>query len=274
MPFVVSVGTVPASRLYIENSKTLLLEPLTLTYKNDQLSVLDIVKGPDGSMYYILADKASVPVGNLYKKDSQGVVTKLTNSQTAKYNLAYNVEKGQFVYQSLAYTDEKQFVSTRDWTLTAYSEATQKEQSLAMGSNPVFTLDNKSLVYRAGDTLVSLNLENNATSSVFSVKDYPVYAMNMRSSELYAFNRKTSHIDVFTLTPQMSFSYKSSVSVTSTPTVLSVVGDALYTGTIEGNKETGKKYLFSKVEEKSTSPMFSVNGIEGVAAPQRIYAYE
>jgi hypothetical protein len=273
MPFAVSVGTVPASRLYIENPKTTLLEPLTLLYNEDQLSVLDIVKGANGFTYYILADKSPVPVGNIYKKDSQGVVTKITNSQTAKYNLAYNPIREELVYQSLAYVDEKQFVSTRDWSLTTYSKATQKEQTIAKGSNPIFTPDN-TLTYRSGENIVILNLNTNATSSIFSLKDYPVYAMHVVSHELYAFNRKTFHIDIFVISPQNGFSYKKSISVAFTPTVLSFVGDVLYAGTVEGKSQTEKKYLFAKVKDHEVSPVFSVNAIEGLAAPQRIYAYE
>lgn len=273
-PFALSVGTVPASRLYIENTQNKKLEPLTVSYNKEKLSVLDIVKTDDGSTYYILADTSPVPVGNIYKKDATGTITKITNTPTAKYNLLYNASRKEFVYLSLSYVDEKQFVSTRDWSLVTYSLTSGTEKVLTTGSQPVFSSDGKSLIYERNNNIEQLHLETNATSTLLALTLYPVFAVNPATHIIFGYNRKTHALDMYSITDSGSATYSKSVPIKESPTMLAFIGSDLYAGTVAGDSTTGKKYLLTKNPEKGTLTGFVLPGIDGLAVPQRIYSYE
>lgn len=274
IPFALSVGTVPASRLYVQNQQNKTLEPLTITYNTQKLSVLDIVKVDDGSTYYILADVAPVPIGNIYKKDTTGTITKITNTPTAKYNLVYNADRKEFVYQSLSYVDEKQFVSTRDWSLVVYSLKSNTETVLTTGSQPVFSEDGKYLIFQKNNTIQTVHLESHATSTLLSLALYPVFAVNPSAHSIVAYNRKTHALDTYTMTGSGSVAYSKSVSITDIPTMLAFVGTDLYSATVAGDSKSGKKYLVTKNPGEGKPSGFVFTGIDGFAFPQRIYSYE
>lgn len=272
--FALSIGTVPASRLYVENEENKLLEPLTVSYNNEALSVLDIVKGNDGITYYILADKSPVPVGNVYKKEGTGTITKITNTPTAKYNLVYNANRTELIYLSLTYVDEKHFVSTRDWSLESYDLAQASEKKLGTGSSPVLSSDGKVLMYENNDTLIKRNLETQATSTLLGLSLYPVYAINPHTQTIVGYNIKTHALDSYTITESGSVAYSKSTPVKDIPTMLSFIGDDLYSGTVASGGTSDKKYFITKNPEKGSAAGFMFTGIEGFAAPQRIFPYE
>lgn len=269
----VALGPVPASRLYIISKAEGSSVPYTVTFEGTELSVLDASTAKGGTKYYILAEPSKTGfISNVYAQPQGGALSKLTNSPTAKYNLTVRPNGGMLAYQAAAIADQSEFVTKRDWSITALDLQSGSERVVAQGSNPTFTGDSQKLLY-ANSTLTlfaaPLTPGHASSTAVMKLAGIP-YAISPDGAKIAMVNFVTHNIDVYHFTYGSAPSYDSSITPEAAPDALGFVqGDLISARSTNATKDV----VFTNFMTHGTYTIqFSASSTGQM--PQRLYDYE
>ncbi len=270
IPLAVAVGSMPGSALYAVDEANGTLSPIILNVEGQELHALDAVAGSDGSWYYILNEIGERPITNLYRRNEDGSMTRLTTSSTAKYNLSYDAGSGRLAYQASADTENLDFLLSPDWDLTIFDLATGEETTVATGTNPVLLPGGDTLLYKNGEDLILRAIGSDADAIVVSVPS-GLYTVDAVGGTLAVYNDTTRKIDVYNLTDGASLSYQQSVETDLAPAALAYVDGELVAANM-AKRDGSVMFIFSRPGSDGADPV-RVTGM-ATGAPQRIYAYE
>lgn len=266
--FAYAAGILPGSALYIANTETGSSTPLTVIVEGKALHALDAQRASDGTWYFILNEGGT---SNVYKKTSDGNVTRLTHSATAKYNLSFDQTSGRLAYQALTppADENPSFLLRTDWNITMISPNDATEMVIATGTDPFLALGGSQVLFRKGNTLLFQGV-GQKTSAPVLVLPSAVYAINPKGTMITVFNPVTKNLDQYAFTNGFSPNYKTSIQTKDTPTALGYVNDELMAA-YSANSNEQSRLIFMPVG--SASANISLPAITS-GSPQRIYTYE
>lgn len=266
--FAYAAGILPGSALYIANTETGSSSPLTVTVEGKALHALDAQRASDGTWYFILNEGGT---SNVYKKTSDGNVTRLTHSATAKYNLSIDQSSGRLAYQALTppADENPSFLLRTDWNITTVSPNDATEMVVATGTDPFLAPGGSQVLFRKGNTLMFQGLGQKTSASVL-VLPSAVYAIDPKGTMITVFNPVTKNLDQYALTNGFSPNYKTSIQIKDAPAALGYVNGTLMAA-YTGNSNEQSRLIFIPIG--STSATISLPAITS-GSPQRIYTYE
>lgn len=266
--FAYAAGILPGSALYIANTETGSSTPLMVTVEGKTLHALDAQRASDGTWYFILNEGGT---SNLYKKTSDGNVTRLTHSATAKYNLALDQSSGRLAYQALTPpTDGKpSFLLRTDWNITLFSPSDASEMVIATGTDPFLAQGGSQVLFRKGNELMIQVIGQKVSTPVLALPS-AVYAIDSKGTMITVFNPVTKNLDQYAFTHGFSLNYLTSIQTKDTPAALGYVGGTLMAA-YSGNSGEQSRLIFTPIG--TAAPNISLPAITS-GSPQRIYTYE
>ena len=268
----VSAGAFKPSTLYTVDQKGK-MEAITVLIAGKNRSVLDSKKLTNGSTLYIVVDSPETFTSNLYKQGADGTLTRLTQTQSAKYNLTVSTDGTHAAFQEAVIQKQEELVTKKDWIITEISLVDASVHSVATGSDPHYIQGGSLAFVRAGGIFTIHSRTQSMASGTEKLKTYEssAIAINGDGSMLAFVNGKTSQIDEYLIKQDGSFSYRSSKAPKGTPINMAYVGNLLYATT------------FNSKGAESSITIVPVSGTAGSSftysnplslMPQRIYEHE
>lgn len=267
-PFLFAAGIFPGSALYVADPGTSTSTPLTVTVEGKTLHALDAQRASDGTWYFILNEGG---ISNLYKKATDGTITHLTSSATAKYNLSLDQASGRLAYQALVPPTDgsPSFLLRQDWNVTIFDPKDSKEMVAATGTDPFFVPGGNQLLLRKGNSLVLQAVGQKSSATVLTLPS-AVYAIEPNAKMVTVYNPVTKNLDQYALTHGFSPNYVSSTILKDAPSALGYVNGQLI-ATFATRTKSQSTFVFMPVGASAGSIFVPAitNG-----APQRLYSYE
>lgn len=264
----VSVGSIPASALFIIDPQTQSLMPLTLAIEGEELPVLDVLRTTEGMQYYVLAERSEAPRSNVYRMDADGVVTPVTTTPSVKYNLSHDPVTGMLAYQSFDADSIEALALGEPWDIVVLDPMTGTERVLGKGVRPTIIRGGGSVMYQDGD---SLSVRAVGGGDPITVLTLPSNVYAVGDAMLAIYNPVTQAVDEYGLVNGTSPSYKGSVDLNSAPDALGyAAGKLVAANTVE--QDDSRSFLFFWPGSPRNESIRVTTQQEGI--PQRIYAYE
>ena len=243
-------GIVPAGEVFaLEESDTLarVESPLAGT------QVMDKVED-EAITYYLLGDPTTL-TSDIYR-ESEGAVTKVTNSATLKFDLTFDPVSKSFAYLSgkVASTTLTTFATTK-WNLTVFSEANGERALEGTGRAPMLLPGGHQLLVGDAGNIAIVDTSTGQRRVLLTAASAAPFAVTSDGKTLALFNRTTGALDYFTLAG-MSASYERSVKVTGLPTALAFAG--------------AKKLIMVTSTEDRSAQYFSVVGGKTLEVPNPV----
>jgi hypothetical protein len=220
---VISSGPYRVNPLFVvtKDSST----PVTVTVGGTEKKALDMVHLKDGSTLYSLMESETPLSSNIYKVSAQGAVTQLTNTQTAKFNMAVDPTGTRVVYEE-SVIKETQDLLKAPWGITQLTLDTKAVEHITNGVQPRYITSGALLVAQMdGIKLYPAHTAGVATGTpLLSPKLYSFYAVSADGAHVAAYNVKTAKIDTFDVTSSGTLSYVRSDKAARQPLNLIFVG--------------------------------------------------
>lgn len=210
----VSLGLVPVGQVFSLDKNQLMPEESPLA----EGQVIDMVV--DGTTKYYLIGDSATRTSNIYSTDG-GALTKITNSATLKFDLAFDSATKTFAYVSgeVASTTLESFVSA-PWKLTIFSEASGERMLPGAGGHAVFLPGGTHLLIANGGKIELVQVSSGVRSALLTLEAGAPFAVTADGTSLALFNRTTGALDYFSLSGTAA-SYVRSQKVTGVPLLLS-----------------------------------------------------
>lgn len=268
----ISAGAFKASTLYTVNEKGQ-MQALTLEVQGTARSVIDIKKLTDGSTLYIVVDSPQTFTSNLYSKTPEGVVTPITNTHTAKYNLTISPDESHVAYQEATIQKQEELVTKTDWIISELHLGDSSIHTIALGVEPHY-VNGGELAFMRGEALFTVASGLQAMASgTERIKTYATAetAINKQGSHFAFVNGKTGQIDEYFIKNDGTFSYKSSMKPVIAPSNMAYIGDMLYATSFSG--KGAESTISIRPVSGNTQKSFSYTDPLGLM-PQSIYEKE
>jgi|CXWL01.1.fsa_nt_gi hypothetical protein len=206
----ISAGSYRASPLYVVTSTA--TTPVVVTADGVQKKALDMVVLADGSTLYSLIEPGDILSSNIYRVDTQGIATQLTNSATAKLNLSVDMSQMRVAYEESQIKNNQDLLSVSSWDVMQLDLTTHTVVRITKGVQPRYIGTGALLVgQKDGVVLYPPEANGNASSiPIVSPKIYTLYAVSSDGTRFASYNTKTAMIDVFDITPNGTLSYRHS----------------------------------------------------------------
>lgn len=210
----VSLGLVPVGQVFSLDKNQLMPEESPLA----EGQVIDMV-AVGTTKYYLIGDSAT-RTSNIYRTDG-GELTKITNSATLKFDLAFDSATKTFAYMSgeVASTTLESFVST-PWKLAIFSEASGERILPGAGGHTVFLPGGTQLLIANGGKIEFVQVSTGVRRELLALEAGAPFAVNTDGTSIVLFNKTTGAIDYFSLSGTTA-SYVRSQKVTGVPRSLS-----------------------------------------------------
>lgn len=220
---IISSGSYRASPLFVVTKSS--VTPVTVKVQGVEKKALDMVRLTDGSVIYALMETETPLSSNIYKVDTQGVVTQLTQTVSAKFNMSADASGAHVVYEESVIKDA-QDLQKFPWGITQLTLSTRAVEHITNGVQPRY-VNSGALLIAQMDGAKLYPAHNAGTASgtpLLPPKLYSLYAVSSDGAHLAAYNVKTAKIDIFDITTSGTLSYVRSDKTARLPLNLSFNG--------------------------------------------------
>lgn len=250
-----SIGRIDGSVLYTYDVRKKQLHILELPNESGaNLPVIDVVKNPDNSSYYVLLEKEDIPVSNLFYKATDGSVVKLTSSESFKSHISVDQSSGQVAYQSAHIDSIQAIAKPTQWDLVLLTLQHKTEKIVATGEAPVLLPGGANLLFSSKGELRRLGLQTGVVSPVLlQVPKKQLYSISPSTGDIVVFNEISKTLDFYSFSKTGSPDYVKSQPVSEIPTLVEYVGKDVYTVVSTLDKQGSKSYHITSSNNKTTT---------------------
>ncbi|MGE5540706.1 MAG: hypothetical protein ACM3TU_00245 [Bacillota bacterium] len=217
-----SAGPAGPSLLYVADFDTHALSESPITIKDAEgatLYVLSAVRG-NGVTYYAAIAETRTFASNIYAVADDGMVTQLTHTPSAKYELSYS--NGALAYRvNDAKTDADLFDPTK-WEIAELDLATNKEHRLGEGERPVVTPAGTIIAAR-GASVVSIDPVTGVATPLMTIPSNGLFTADGASRLAVLYDPTTRTVAEFTVTDHGTLSFLRSLPDIDAPMHIAVV---------------------------------------------------